>query len=108
MMIDLESGKRVNIDNVNSRETDSYHSWSKGGRWIIFSSRRIDGSYTRLFISHFKDGKFTKPFLIPQRDPKQNESLMFSYNIPEFISGKVDIPKEKMGKLFKVSQEAEQ
>lgn len=108
MMIDLESGKRVNIDNVNSRETDSYHSWSKEGRWIIFSSRRIDGSYTRLFISHFKDGKFTKPFLIPQRDPKQNESLMFSYNIPEFISGKVDIPKEKMGKLFKVSQEAEQ
>jgi hypothetical protein len=104
-MIDLATGRMVNTDVINSRETDSYHSWSNTGRWIIFSSRRIDGRYTRLFITHFENGKFTKPFLLPQRDPKQNGLLMYSYNIPEFIAGEVKIPRDKMADLFKVTEE---
>lgn len=107
-MIDLKTGQFADTDILNSKETDSYHSWSKNGRWIIFSSRRIDGRYTRLFISHFQNGKFSKPFLLPQRDPKQNEALMFSYNIPEFIAGEVKIAKDRMADLFKITEEKEE
>jgi len=32
---------------LNSDFTDSYHSWSSNGRWMIFSSRRDDGLTTR-------------------------------------------------------------
>jgi len=28
---------------ANSDEAESYHSWSSNGRWILFSSRRMDG-----------------------------------------------------------------
>jgi len=78
--------------NVNSSETDSYHSWSSNGRWMIFSSRRLDGRYTRLFISYFdKEGKMHAPFLLPQKDPLFYDDLLFSYNVPEFIKGKVKI-----------------
>ena len=44
---DLEAGQNLDLKKVNSNDVESYHSWSSNGRWIIFSSRRDDGSYTR-------------------------------------------------------------
>ena len=44
---------------VNSRDTESYHTWSSNGQWIVFSSRRDDGEFTRLFFAHIdKNGHF--------------------------------------------------
>ena len=93
-MIDLKSGDKVDINEWNDKEnTESYHSWSKNSRWVIFSSRRLDGRYTRLFIAGFdKNGKPQKPFLLPQKDPRQNTLRLKSYNIPEFIDGRVEMP----------------
>ncbi|GHT04951.1 cytochrome c biosynthesis protein [Bacteroidia bacterium] len=93
---DIKSKEFSNMTDVNSNETDSYHSFSSNGRWLIFSSRRIDGNYTRLFISYFdKNGKGHKPFLLPQKDPDYYDFLMKSYNIPEFMTGKVKNAPEK-------------
>ena len=90
-VIDLHSGEGRYAENVNSTDTESYHSWSSSGRWAIFSSRRIDGLYTRPYIVHFSaDGRFGKPFLLPQKDACYYQTLLKSYNIPEFITGKVD------------------
>ena len=77
---------------LNSPDTESYHSWSSNGRWVIFSSRRTDGNFTRPYIAHF-DGKghFTRPFELPQRHPNYHRELLRSYNIPEFMSGPVTI-----------------
>ena len=103
MLIDLKTNQIIRPAIINSNDADSYHSWSKNGKWIIFASRRLDGMYSRLFIAPFKNGKFGKPFLLPQKDPQQNEKRLYSYNIPEFISGKVILPKDKASALFKIN-----
>ena len=101
-MINLKTMKRVNTNIINSQDVDSYHSWSSNGRWIILSSKRIDGRYTRLFIAHSdKNGKLGKPFLLPQESPERNVTCMDSYNVPEFINGKVNVDKNEMANLFK-------
>ncbi len=71
----------------NSTDVESYHSWSSNSRWVLFSSRRDDGLYTRLYIGYIgEDGKLGKAFMLPQRDPEQNKRFMKSYNIPELIT----------------------
>ena len=37
--------------------------------------------------------------LLPQKAPVQNNERMYSYNIPEFVSGPVDL-KESVADLF--------
>lgn len=99
-MINLSNGQYVETDTLNSKDVESYHSWDEKGKWVIFSSRRLDGRYTRLFIAHFdeKNG-FSKPFLLPQKSPTHNNKRMYSYNIPEFINSKV-VLKESVANLF--------
>lgn len=74
----------------NSLNVDSFHSWSSDSHWVIFSSRRDDGLYTRLYLGYIDDqGRLGKPFLLPQKHPLENKSFMKSYNIPEFVSSPV-------------------
>lgn len=85
-LLDLKTGAMRNMSELNSPDVESYHSWSSNGRWIIQSSRRDDGSYTRSYISYFdKNGKGTKPFVLPQEDPDYYPQLFKSFNIPEFM-----------------------
>lgn len=101
-MIDLATGKSVDTRVLNSPTSDSYHSWSSSGRWLVFSSKRIDGKYTRLFFSHFDGrGHFSKPFMLPQRDPEHNGERLYAYNIPEFINGEVHLDREKTAEMFR-------
>ena len=82
---------------MNSPDVESYHSWSSNGRWIIFSSRRDDGSYTRLYIAYFdRNGKARKPFRLPQATPDYDDNRMKSYNIPEFMARPVSISKKEL------------
>ena len=76
---------------LNSNDVESYHSWSSNSHWVVFSSRRTDGLYTRPFIAYIdEEGKAHKPLLLPQKEKDHYTFLMKSYNIPEFISGKVN------------------
>lgn len=95
-MIDLQAMQPVDISLWNDPdETDSYHSWSSDGRWAVWGSRRQDGRYTHLYIAHFDaEGAPHKPFLLPQEDPRYNSWRLKSYNVPEFIDGKVELPDE--------------
>jgi len=89
-LVNFTTGEITAMTEVNSSESDSYHSWSSNGRWLLFSSRRIDGLHTRLYITYFDtEGKFHPPFLLPQKNPLFNDSFLKSYNVPEFISGKI-------------------
>lgn len=92
-IMDLADGSiRRMDDGVNSNDTESYHSWSSNSRWMAFSSRRDDGWFTRLYFTHIsEDGTQTKPFMLPQRNPRRYyQDLFLSYNVPEFITGPVD------------------
>ena len=91
-MADLSTGESRPLNEVNSDDVESYHSWSSNSRWFVFSSRRLDGLYTRPFIAYVgKDGAIGKPFLLPQEDTGFYARFMKSYNIPEFITGKVKV-----------------
>ena len=95
-MMNLKDGSVRLVDELNSPEVESYHSWSSNGKWVIFSTRREDGAFTRLYIAHLNgDGTFSKPFALPQRDPDFNRNFMYSFNIPEFMKEPVHItPKQ--------------
>jgi len=95
-LMDLSTGNHVDVSVWNdTAAADSYHSWSSEGRWVMFGSRRIDGRYTRLYIAYLDpQGKPHKPFLLPQEDPRFNSLRLKSFNVPEFMSGKVTLPKD--------------
>ena len=77
--------------NVNSNKTESYHAWSSNGKWLVFSSKRIDGRSARPFFAHIgSDGVAGKPFVLPQKDPAHYEKMLESFNIPELISDKIN------------------
>lgn len=89
-MLDLANGKVHCMDEINSPDVESYHSWSSNGRWVVFSSRRDDGNFTRPFIAHIdKNGHGGKPFELPCADPDYHRQFMKSYNIPELMKGAV-------------------
>lgn len=89
-MFNMETRTVDSLQNVNSCDTESYHSWSSNGRWFVFSSRRIDGLYTRPYFCYVDEqGCTAKPFLLPQKNPNMYDELFFSYNIPELVKGKV-------------------
>lgn len=90
-MIDLSTKSCLPLDGVNSEDVESYHSWSGNSRWIVFSSRRLDGLYTRPYLAYIdEDGVASKPFILPQEDPGFYSAFMKSYNIPEFIEDRVE------------------
>ena len=101
-MLDLVSGEARPANELNSHDTESYHSWSSNGRWVIFSSRRNDDTYTRLFIAHVdSNGKGARPFELPCADPDYHRQLMKSYNIPEFMRGPVTIKPQTFADVLK-------
>jgi hypothetical protein len=77
---------------VNSEDVDSFHTWSSNGRWLVFSSRRDDGLYTKPYFTHVDAaGQATKPFLLPQENPLEfYKRRMESYNLPAFTTGPVE------------------
>lgn len=98
-LLDLRTGISRCLDEVNSPDVESYHSFSSNGRWMVFSSRRLDGLYTRLYLTFVgPDGQMSKPFLLPQEDPEQNEMLLYSYNIPEFVEAPVSLDVNEVEK----------
>lgn len=89
-MVNLATRQNYPLEAANSDDVESYHSWSSDSHWVVFSSRRIDGLYTRPFIAYIDgEGQAHKPFLLPQKDTDFYFNFMKSYNIPEFIKGEV-------------------
>ena len=91
----------IDLSCLNSEGfAESYPSWSSNGRWIMCASRRIDGNYSRVFISYFSNGKARKAFLLPQEDPEHNVFRLKSYNRPEFMVEPVGISVHQFSKVF--------
>ncbi len=104
--IDLASGESYPFEKANSNNVESYHSWSRNSKWMVFSSRRDDGLYTRPYICYIDEtGKAHKAFMLPQQNPKKYyQDLMLSYNIPEFITEKVVVSQKAIEKMLKDEQ----
>ncbi|MBQ7420235.1 MAG: PD40 domain-containing protein [Prevotella sp.] len=91
-LLDLQSGEARPLDEINSPRADSYHNWNVNSRWIVFTSRRDDGLYSRLYLASIDEqGRATKPMMLPQRNPrKYYEDSMYSFNTPDFTKRKVE------------------
>ena len=104
--LDLTTGKARALDEVNSpSEPDSWHSWSSNGRWFVFSSRRDDGSHTRLYFAHVgENGEVAKPFMLPQRDPMETLNATKSFNVPELTVEPVQISERELLRDAKIEE----
>ena len=84
---------------INSKQVEIWHSWSSNGRWLLFGSRRLDGVFARLFITHVDPAaRFTKPLLLPQEDPAYYETCLDNFNAAEMIRGPVQISEEELAR----------
>lgn len=99
-LLDLRTGKVRMLNEVNSNQTESFHNWNINSHWFVFSSRRGDGLYTRLYLACMdSQGHVSKPFLLPQKNPgKYYEESVYSYNIPDFTKTKVNFDFRAAGR----------
>ena len=86
-LLNLQNGNIRNMQEVNSDNVESFHTWSSTGKWFVFSSKRIDGLWAHPFIAFFdpKTGIAGKPFMVPQKDPEFYKTFTKTFNLPELI-----------------------
>ena len=100
--LNLVSGEISIMSAVNSDQSDSYHSWSSNSRWLVFSSRRMDGLFTRPYIAYVDaEGMSHTPFLLPQKNPQYYDYSLKSFNIPELITGKVEVSPYQLAEAIR-------
>ena len=101
-ILNLETLETAPMSEVNSDYADAFHNFSSNDRWLVFGSRREDGMHTRPYFAYVdKEGVGRKPFLLPQREPKEYYSnLMLSYNCVEFVNGPVDFDSRIAGSML--------
>ena len=102
-LLDLSGEGQIRpLSELNSDDTESYHSWSSNGRWVVFSSRRTDGIFTRPFFAHIDaDGHASKPFELPTEDPDRHRQLLKSYNVPELMYSPVVLTPQQFADVLK-------
>ena len=89
-MMDLKTGDVDSLSIVNSKKSDTYHSWSHNSRWFVFASKRDDGLYGKPYFCYIdRQGKAHKPFVLPQEEPTFYDNFLKSFNIPELSRGPV-------------------
>jgi len=100
--INIETGIAERLNLNSSFSTDSYHSWSSNGKWILFATRRDNGSVTKPYIAYFNDnGQTSKPFAVPQKNPVREHFNTKSYNLPEFSCVRINITPGKIRRSAK-------
>jgi dipeptidyl aminopeptidase/acylaminoacyl peptidase len=86
---------------INSDHSDSYHAWSSNSRWIVFTSKRGDGIFGRLFLSYLDDnGIAHKPMVLPQQDPRFYESFTKSYQRAEFTTAPFRVSPAELNQVI--------
>ncbi|MBN2314199.1 MAG: PD40 domain-containing protein [Sedimentisphaerales bacterium] len=91
---------------INSDQSEGWHAWSSNGRWILFSSKRLHGVFTRLFISYVDStGKAHQPFVLPQEDPRFYESYLRMFNTPELVTTAPTAVGETLAKVYRGDRE---
>lgn len=101
-LYDLETGETRCLDEINSDSSESLHNWSGNSHWFFFTSRRDDGLYTQVYFSSIdQEGKATKPFLLPQKNPlRYYQRLLYSFNTPDFISSPIKSDSKGISKAL--------
>ncbi len=95
-LMDLQTGQYRRAS-INSEYAESWHSWSSNSRWIVFSSKRQGGLFTRPFLSYVDaNGETHKAFVLPQRHPSFYKSCYDVYSVPELITESATVDSEAL------------
>jgi len=87
---------------INSDQSESWHSFSSNSRWIAFSSKRGSAPFTRSYLAYVDgEGRVHKPFVLPQKDPTYYDSCLWTYSVPELVTEPIKITKEKLGRVVR-------
>ena len=81
---------------------DSWHSWSSNSRWLVFASKRDDGLYARLYLTHVDDTGHASPAV---RLPV-NDRPSASFNIPEFMAEWPQVQERELFDAIRVERDA--
>ena len=101
-LLDLATGESRPMAGANSDDTESFHNWSTNSRWLVLSSRRDDGLFTRPYFCHVDArGVVSRAFMLPQRNPRRfYRDRFFSFNVPEFIIAPTRFDGEKAARII--------
>jgi hypothetical protein len=106
-LMDLGTGQYRCLE-INSERSESWHSWSSNSRWFVFSSKRRDGLFTRLYLSYFDEsGKAHKPVLLPQKAPDNYDSCLKTYSAPELVIEPVQVSPRRLAKAVRSPHQIE-
>ena len=91
-LLNIADGSSSPLTVANSEYDESFHNWSSDSHWILFASRRDDSLYSQIYFTSIDgEGKATKPFVLPQRNPwKYYHGTLFTFNVPDFTCRKVE------------------
>ena len=91
---------------LNSDKSEAWHTWSSNSHWIVFSSKRLHGVFTRPFISYMDaTGKTHKAFVLPQKDPRLYGACLRTFNTPELITTPPRPAGEALAKAYRAHRE---
>ena len=101
-LLDLATGESRPMTAANSDDTESFHNWSTNSRWLVLSSRRDDGLFTRPYFCHVDtNGVVTKAFMLPQRNPRRfYRDRFLSFNVPDFIIAPTHFDGQQASRLI--------
>lgn len=82
----VECGYRIEpIKNLNTDGSETFHTFSRNGRWMVFASNRETFGVPEIYISHVLEGNFSKPFILPQQTTNFYERNLRAFLFP-FLS----------------------
>ncbi|MDE5559680.1 MAG: hypothetical protein K2I84_03395, partial [Bacteroidales bacterium] len=77
----LNDGYRLEpINSLNTDGSETFHTFSSNGRWMVFASNRETFGIPELYISRVSGGVFAKPFILPQA-----ETDFYARNLRAFL-----------------------
>lgn len=86
----------------NSNKSESWQTWSSNSRWLVYSSKVQNGSFTRLFLSYIdSQGKAHRPLVLPQKDPAFYESCLQAYNTAELVTAPPRVTGARLAGVFR-------
>lgn len=103
-VMEVATLKYRKIDSVSSGYSESWHSFSSNSKWLAFSSKTNGGLFTRTYFTHIDDsGNFSKPFILPQKDPEYYDSLLWTFSVPELIKKPIPVSRSDFAKAARAT-----
>ena len=83
----------------------SHRELGMADRLMVFSSKAGNGLFNRPYIAYIdEDGRSSKAFVLPQRDPDFYQSHTKLYQLPELIKEPIPLKGERLAKVIRSDQ----